>query len=263
MSKKWKIFGIQTNIEWYDVKTKFKQLLRKITYSRLFQELICLIITLYMRLVFLTSKKIFINQEVLIAAAKYKRPLVLSFWHNRLMMIPFITLKPKKLYKSYNFMTLASRHGDGRFVGRVMEKFNLISILGSSKGGRKASRGIDFANMRKILEGLKMGYSLGITPDGPRGPNQKINGEIINIARISGAGILPISYSISRYKKLKTWDQFLIPLPFAKLCFYFDEAPVYVDRKANAPEMEIIKKEIEIRMNFIQKKAEEVVTKGD
>ena len=40
-SLKWKIFGIQTKVEWYDVKTKFKQLIRKITYSKLFQELIC------------------------------------------------------------------------------------------------------------------------------------------------------------------------------------------------------------------------------
>ena len=31
--KKWRIFGYQTDIEWYDVKTKIKQLLRKIFYK--------------------------------------------------------------------------------------------------------------------------------------------------------------------------------------------------------------------------------------
>jgi len=255
MSKKWKIFGIHTDLEWYDVKTKFKQLLRKITYSWLAQELICLIIISYMKLVFYSSKKTFINHEVILEAAKHRRPIIISFWHNRLMMTLFIAQKPRKLYPTYNFMALASKHGDGKFVGKIMEKFGLISIYGSSKDGRKASRGIDFANMRKILEGLKKGYSLGITPDGPRGPNQKINGEIINIARISGAGILPTSYSCSRFKQLNTWDKFKIPLPFSKLCFCFDEAPVYVAKNSSPEEIEKIKISVEEKMNAVQEKS--------
>ena len=67
---------------------------------------------------------------------------------------------------------------DGKFVGMVMEKFGLVSILGSTKDGRKSSRGIDYSSMRKIINGLRDGCSLGITPDGPRGPNKKINGEL-------------------------------------------------------------------------------------
>jgi lysophospholipid acyltransferase (LPLAT)-like uncharacterized protein len=255
MSKKWRIFGYQTNLEWYDIKTKFKQLLRKITYSWLACELICLIIKSYMWLVFISCKKIWINHEIILEAAKNKKPLLISFWHNRLMMIPFITIKPRKLHKHYNFMTLASKHGDGRFVGRVMEKFALISVYGSSKDGRKASRGIDFSSLRKILDGLKNGYSLGITPDGPRGPNQKINGEIINIARISGAGIIPTSYSASRFLELKTWDNFKIPLPFGKLCFYFDTAAIYVARGASDEDVEKVKILAEERMNFAQEES--------
>ncbi len=258
MNKKWKIFGYQTNIEWYDVRKWTKHALRSITYSWLFQELICLVFMCYMYLVYLTSKKVFINHEALFDAAKNKKPLICVFWHNRLMMIPFVTKKPKFVYRDYNFMTLASRHGDGKFVGRIMEKFGLISIYGSSKDGRKSSRGIDIGSFKKIFDGLKKGYSLGITPDGPRGPNQKINGEIANIARLSGAGILPISYSCSRFKQINTWDQFKIPLPFATLCFYFDEKAIYVDRKTSDAEIEIIKNQIEERMNFVQEKSLEI-----
>ncbi|MBU6141243.1 MAG: lysophospholipid acyltransferase family protein [Proteobacteria bacterium] len=252
MNKKWKIFGIQTNVEWYDVKTKFKQLTRKITYSFLVRELICSIVSIYMKLVYFSSKRIFVNREILSEVATNKSPLICVFWHNRLMMIPFATREPKKLFPGYNFMTLASKHGDGHFVGRIMEKFGLISIYGSSKDGRKSSRGIDLASFRKIFDGLKKGYSLGITPDGPRGPNQKINGEIVNIARISGAGILATSYSCSKFKQIKTWDEFKIPLPFSTLCFYFDEKPFYIDKKADEQEMEKIKISLEERMNFVQ-----------
>ncbi len=252
MSKKWEIFGIQTNVEWYDVKTKFKQLTRKIAYSFLMRELICAILSCYMKLVYVSSKKIFINREIILESIKNKTPLIITFWHNRLMMIPFATKEPKKLFPGYNFMTLASRHGDGHFVGRIMEKLGLVSIYGSSQEGRKSSRGIDLASFRRIFEGLKKGYSLGLTPDGPRGPNQKINGEIVNIARISGAGILAISCSYSRFKELNTWDKFKIPLPFSTICFYFDAKPFYVDKKASAQEVEEIKNAIEVRMNFVQ-----------
>jgi len=260
MTDKWKIFGIQTRFEWYDVKTKFKQLLRKITYSWLFQELISWLFVAYMNFVFFSSKKIFVNHEVVLQAAKDKQPLILTSWHNRLMMMPFITQKPKKLYTSYRVMTLVSKHGDGRFVGKVMEKFGMIAIYGSSKDGRKASRGIDFASMKGILNSLKSGISLGITPDGPRGPNQKINGEIVNIARISGAKILPISYSASRFKKLNTWDSFYIPLPFSTLCFYFDEVAFVVPKDANKTEIKKIQIAVEERMNFAQEESQKIAS---
>jgi lysophospholipid acyltransferase (LPLAT)-like uncharacterized protein len=258
MAKKWRIFGYQTNLEWYDVRTKFKQLLRKITYSWLFQEFICLIFMSYILLVYATSKKIFVNHEKMFDAAKNKTPLICVFWHNRLMMMPFFTHKPTRIYPNYNFMILASRHGDGKFVGRTMEKLGMMPIYGSSKDGRKSSRGIDIGSFRKIFDGLKKGYSIGITPDGPRGPNQKINGEIVNIARIAGAEILPISCSSSRFKQLNTWDQFKLPLPFSTLCYYCDEKSFYVDRNSTEEEVERIKNAVEERINFVQEKSLEI-----
>ena len=262
MTKKWKIFGIQTDVEWYDVKTKFKQLLRKITYSWLFQELICLIVMTYMRLVYYSSKKVFVNREVLVEAAKNKTPLIIVFWHNRLMMTCFSVQKPEKLHPDHKMMVLASKHGDGKFGGRVMEKMGMMSILGSSNDGRKASRGIGVGSFKKILVGLKKGNFLGLTPDGPRGPNQKVNGEIINIARISGAKILPMSCSTSRHKKLKTWDKFYMPLPFSKLCFHFDSEAIEVSKDAEESEMEEIKKRVEKRMNFVQTKSQKTADKS-
>lgn len=255
MKKNWR------DVEWYDIKKKFKQLLRALTYSVFVREMICLILSGYMKLVYYSSRKIFINHEMLFEAAKRKKPLLLVFWHNRLMMIPFVTSAPKKKFPEYDFMTLASRHGDGHFVGRTMEKFGLISIYGSSQDGRKSSRGIDLSSFRKIFDGLKKGYSLGITPDGPRGPNQKINGEIVNIARISGAGILPISYSCSRYKTLRSWDKFKIPLPFSTLCFYCDDKAFYVAKDADEQEVQKVKIALEERMNFVQETSLEFAKK--
>ncbi len=255
MTKKWKIFGYQTNIEWYDVKTGFKLLLRKITYSWLFQQTICSVLALYMKLVYYSSERSFVNIDTPLKELADKKAVIFVFWHNRLMMTPFITQKIKRTYPQYNFMTLASKHGDGQFVGKIMEKFDLISISGSTNDGRKASRGISFTSLKQILDGLKKGYSLGITPDGPRGPNQKINGEIVNIARISGAEIMAISCSSSRFIELKTWDKFKVPLPFSKLCFYFDDRAFLVPKNADEKEVEKIKTLVEERLNLTQEKS--------
>ncbi len=262
-SKKWKIFGFQ--FEWFDIKTKFKQLLRKITYSRLFRELICITISGYLRLVYVTSKKIFVNYEILTPLVQNKKSIMFCMWHNRLMMMPLIARKILQDHQgkiNLEFMALVSKHGDGRFVGYVMEKFGLTAIFGSTQDKRKASRGIDIGTMRKIFAGLKKGHFIGITPDGPRGPNQKINGEIVNIARLTNSAIVTVSYSSSRFIQLNSWDKFKIPLPFSTLCFYFDEKVICAPKDIDENEIEKIRSILEERMNFVQEKSLEL-TKND
>ena len=263
MTKKWKIFGQE--FEWYDVKTKFKQLLRKLTYSRFVQELICLIISSYMRLVYASSRKILLNFEVAKPFVDQKKPLIFCLWHNRLMMMPFVANKIMKDYAKKNpdfhFMSLASKHGDGRFVGRTMEMFGLMSILGSTKDKRKSSRGIEIGSLKRIFGGLKKGYFIGITPDGPRGPNQQIGGEVVNIARLSGAALWPLSYSSSRVIELKSWDRFKIPLPFSTLCFYLDEKVIHVARDSDENNLKEISDLLAARMNFVQEKSLEIAIK--
>ncbi len=254
-AKKFKIFGEE--LSWFYVKTKAKYLLRRFAYSYLVQELICTALSAYMYLVFFTSKKTFINDKKAIEVVRKQSPIILSFWHNRLMMVPFLANRilngVKKERPNFRFMTLASKHGDGRFVGRVMEKFNFISILGSSQSNRKVkTRGIDLKALRQIFNGFKNGNSLGMTPDGPRGPNQQINGEIINIAKISGAQIFPVSYSVSKFIELNTWDKFKIPLPFSTLSFYCGE-PIIVARDTSEDEMAKLKILLKERMDLAQK----------
>lgn len=259
-SKKWRLFGYQTNLEWYDIKTKLKQLSRKIFYSFIIQELLAWFIKFYIEFVFFSSKSKFINLEKVNESIKIRSPIIFCFWHNRLMMIPIIAKLQKIKIPNHNFMTLASKHGDGRIVGKVMKKFSFISILGSTKDGRKSSRGIDFSSLRQIIDGLKRGYSLGITPDGPRGPSQQINGDVLNIARVTNAKIFAISYSASRCYVFKSWDQFKLPLPFSKISFYLDPDPIIVEKNTTPQQISDLQKILTGKLNNAQDQADQALT---
>lgn len=253
MMKKWKIFGHK--IEWYDIKTKIKKIIRSLFYSALIQNLICRFIVFYMWFVYISSKKKFINCDLYLEVAKQQKPLIIASWHNRLMMMPFIArFAIKKANKNYRFITLASQHGDGQFVGRVMEAFGFHNIYGSSQNKRKKSRGINLHSLREIVRGLKEGKAFGITPDGPRGPNQKINSEIIGIAKISGAAIMAASYSCSRFIQFNSWDRFKLPLPFATICFYCSDF-IFVDREISKDEEILLKIKLEKELNLAQEKS--------
>ena len=256
--------NLKFTIELWEIKAVFKLFLRKISYSYFAQKCLTFLIYSYLLFVYKTSTKNFIGIEKIYKKIESKNPIIFAFWHNRLMMIPFFACKVRKKINTHNFMTLASKHGDGKFVGMVMERFGLISILGSTKDGRKASRGIDYSSMRKIIDGLKKGYSLGITPDGPRGPNQQINGELINIARLTKSSIIALSYSSSNFKIInKSWDKFKIPLPFSRLCFMVDE--IYFEIEKNFEnDADFLQQKIAIteRLNLMQKKADDFLNKN-
>jgi len=248
-------------LEWYDVRTKFKKIIRSIGYSVLVREIICSIIFLYMKLVYHSSKKTFVGDDHVVEMIRKKRPMILCMWHHSLMMMPFVVIKAKKVEPSFNTMALASKHGDGRFVSAIMSKFNFVNIFGSTqsnKGGiRKASRGIDLANFRKLFQGLKSGLNLAITPDGPRGPKCKINSHIATISRISEVPLLPSSCVISRNKKLKTWDEFRIPLPFSHIVYAFEDF-IWVDKDASEEDTQKINQLLEEKINLAEIKAEQL-----
>lgn len=244
-------------ISWFDIKGKIKLSIRSFFYSKPIQIAVCYLILAYMNLVFFTAKRRYFNVKSLIKDEYQKRPLILAFWHSRIMMIPFLVrLIQKNSGKSDDFLTLSSKHGDGRFVGVTMNLFGFENIFGSTKSnkGKANNRGIDTSTLRYLIKSLKNGRNLGITPDGPRGPNQKINGQIIEMAKISSAAIIPISCSYSSFKQFKSWDLFQLPLPFTKINFYVGKAFEFDLEKESIEEANLrLEKEINKTLKESQK----------
>ncbi len=160
----------------------------------------------YMKLIYLTTKWDVVNDYLIDHVIQSKRPLIICFWHHRLLMLPAFW------HHRGVFKMLLSAHGDGKLIANVVKPYGIDAISGSTnRNGDKAAIA--------IIHALKEGHTIGITPDGPRGPNQKASPGIANLAKLSDAVILPVCYGTKRHLRLKSWDRFFLPLPFSKGAF--------------------------------------------
>lgn len=142
------------------------------------------------------------------------RPLLWAFWHNRLLIMAHIFARYFGVRGRLG-ATLISHSKDGAVIAAIVEKFGVRPIRGSSsKGGARA-----LVEMKRAIED---GYIMAITPDGPRGPRYQVNPGVVKLAQVTGGFILPIHVTYSSFWRLKSWDGFMIPKPFAKVHLTFD-----------------------------------------
>ena len=213
---------------------------KKILKNIFIQNILGLIVAIYIFIVRITSSIHFENKSAPDKFWMNNKPFILAFWHNQLMMISFCWKSNKKIN------ILASAHSDGRLGSIVGKYFKLKNLPISSKDNNFI--------LRSIFNILKMNHYIGITPDGPRGPKEIVSEGIIKIARASKTPIIPCGFWSSRNIQLKSWDAFLVTLPFSK-CFFVWQNPIYIPE--NLKDSEIIKYQ-----NLLKKMIDESITKA-
>lgn len=135
--------------------------------------------------------------------------MIFAFWHNRIFLMPFLFRKHWHSRRRDRVAVLVSASKDGEKLVRVLNWFNLICVRGSSsRRGKEA--------LRELTRLVEEGYDAGITPDGPRGPKYKVQDGVISLAQLTQAPIVPVSYLLSRKITFNSWDNFMVPLPFAR-----------------------------------------------
>jgi lysophospholipid acyltransferase (LPLAT)-like uncharacterized protein len=133
--------------------------------------------------------------------------LIWIFWHNRLMLIPYIREELRRRRKA---AALISASKDGEILAGFLKRFGLKPVRGSS-----SRRGV--AALIEMIRLIEDGFDVGITPDGPRGPRYTFNPGAITLAQKTRAPILPVRVRYSKYWQLKSWDGFMIPKPFSRV----------------------------------------------
>ena len=213
---------------------------KKILKNFLIQNLLAFVAALYIFLVRITSNIKTDNVQIPKEYWNANKPFILAFWHSQLMMISFSWHIKKKIN------ILASGHSDGRFGAMVGNYFKLNNL--------PTSNNVKSISLRPIFKILKSNNYIGITPDGPRGPKEKVSEGIIKIAKNAKVPIIPIGYWPSNRFNLHSWDSFLITLPFSKCNFVWGN-PITIPNNSNQDDIEKYKKILENEINSCIKKA--------
>lgn len=116
---------------------------------------------------------------------------------------------------------LISEHRDGEMIARVAASLGFQTVRGStSRGAARALVGLGRA--------LASGHDVAITPDGPRGPAGSFAPGALVVAQRARVPVVAVAARASRAWRLGTWDQFLIPKPFARVTVAYSDAMLVV-----------------------------------
>jgi len=106
---------------------------------------------------------------------------------------------------------------------RIIERLGFRAVRGSSSRGALTS-------LRELQRELARGEFVAFTIDGPRGPRYVAKPGPIHLAQTTGAPIFPFYVAVERAWVLKTWDGFMIPVPFSRIhCYIHSPIRVLLD----------------------------------
>ena len=132
-----------------------------------------------------------------------RRSFIFALWHGQLLPLLWH-------HREEGVLILISEHRDGELLARAAESLGYGLIRGSStRGGERA--------LISLVRELQAGHEVAITPDGPRGPARTFASGALVAAQRSDSFILPVSASADRAWRLRSWDRFMIPKPFARV----------------------------------------------
>ena len=131
------------------------------------------------------------------------RSVFFAFWHGR--QLPLI-----HTHRNEGVNVLVSKNRDGQYATNILHSMGFSTVRGSSsRGGIRA--------LGEMARKLRSGTDCAITPDGPRGPAEKVKAGIAHISRLGGKPVVSMGVSAWPALHLSSWDSFLLPLPFARV----------------------------------------------
>lgn len=139
--------------------------------------------------------------------AKKDEPVAMVLWHNRLFLAAEIVRRFRGGRPAY---ALVSASQDGAWLTAFFSLAGLRTIRGSSSRlGREAATA--------LVDTLRAGHDIGITPDGPRGPCYDVKPGAVIVARRTRTPLLLIGGEFESAWRLRSWDRFYLPKPFSRV----------------------------------------------
>ena len=142
-----------------------------------------------------------------VALEKRDEPVAMVLWHNRLFLAAEFFRRFRRGKPAY---ALVSASNDGAWLTAFFSLVGLNTVRGSSSNyGREA--------VHALIEVLRSGNDIGITPDGPRGPCYEVKPGGLIVTRRAQAPLLLLGFELESCWELRSWDRFRIPKPFSRV----------------------------------------------
>jgi hypothetical protein len=129
---------------------------------------------------------------------------IYCFWHQ-------CVLPCTVYFRRSHAVILISQSYDGELITRILRMFGFDAVRGSSsRGSREGLLG--------LARVLSSGRTAIFTADGPRGPIYQTKMGPIKLAQMTGAPIGCFHLEPERAWVMGSWDRFLVPKPFTRIC---------------------------------------------
>ncbi len=197
--------------------------------------------SVYIRLVGATSRIFWKNRIARDKLESNGKGFIYACWHGRQLFMLY-------LHENDRIRPLISKSKDGDLIAKICRHFGLAAIRGSSsRGGMKA--------VLELKTAVESGARVGFTPDGPRGPLQKVQHGVLFVAQKLSCPIIPFAYGARKRWVFGKWDRFIVPKPFNRISIVYGE-PFFVgpgDDLADAA------KEMKIKLDDVTREADRLV----
>jgi lysophospholipid acyltransferase (LPLAT)-like uncharacterized protein len=185
-------------------------------------------------------KTTFKNREVINTLENQNRNFILAFWHGQMLLAWY-------LHRNKNFTALISKSKDGDLLAKILKHWRYNVVRGSSSKGGDVALGI-------MVDYAKNNESVVITPDGPRGPINRMKAGAVITAKKSKAPLILVGIGYNKKRVLKSWDKFEIPKFFSTVKAVYSD-PVYVDSDLSFEDTSELILNCERKLNELQAEA--------
>jgi hypothetical protein len=193
------------------------------------------LVSLVSRVLFRTCRITFVGKHHEDRFVRNGQAIVFAGLHEGMMLLPF------HFRDRRGGVVMVSASRDGDIIAGTIERFGLQPVRGSS--GRHGGTAL-----HAMIAALRASpVSAGIIVDGPRGPALEAKVGALVIARATGLPVVPGTWWSSRLLRVKSWDRTIVPLPFTRIVFAFEEA-ICVPPDATDADLEMHRAELTRRL---------------
>ncbi|MBL7998070.1 MAG: DUF374 domain-containing protein [Candidatus Kapabacteria bacterium] len=150
---------------------------------------------------------------------------VVAFWHGGMLPV-------WKMFATGNATGVTSLSKDGDMLAALLRSWGYDVVRGSSsRGGGEV--------LDAMIAAARSGRTVLVTPDGPRGPAGVFKAGAAVAAMRAGVPLVQCRVTCGFAIRLNSWDSFMIPLPFARVCVHIAE-PMMIAPDASRDEVSAV-----------------------